>query len=105
MPNDSPPVFGEQNTSTECSTRILSSSLTWPTSTTRSRSAAGTRLSTSSGSPVRPAISSRSPGRSAPRISNAFSSTASPLRGSSIRPRKPIEPPVPGQPGSGSALR
>src|SRR5580704_1472557 len=30
MPNDSPPVFGEQNTSTECSTRTLSSSLTWP---------------------------------------------------------------------------
>src|ERR1700691_1806247 len=105
MPNDSPPVFGEQNTSTECSTRTLSSSLTWPSSTTRSRSAAGTRLSTSSGSPAGPAISSRSPGRCAPRVSNAFSSTARPLRGSSVRPRKPIEPPLPGQPGSGSALR
>ena len=30
----------------------------------------------------------------APRISKAFSSTARPLRGSSIRPRKPIAPPA-----------
>ena len=50
MPNDSPPVFGEQNTSTECSTRTLSSSLTCPSSATRSRRSAGTRCRTSSAS-------------------------------------------------------
>src|SRR5271170_538722 len=105
MPNDSPPVLGEQKTSTECSTRTLSSSLTCPSSTIRSRSPAGTRDSTSSASAAGPATSSRSPGRSGPRISNALSRTARPLRGSSSRPRKPMAPPGPGQPGSGSALR
>ena len=39
MPNDSPPVFGEQNTSTECRTRTFSVSVTSPRKTARSRSA------------------------------------------------------------------
>ena len=103
IPKLSPPVLGAQNTSTECSTRALSSSLTMPSMTTRSRTPASTRSSTSPASP-RPAISSRRPGRCGAISSNARSRIGRPLRGSSNRPRKPSAPPGPGQPGSGSAF-
>jgi hypothetical protein len=102
MPKDSPPVFGEQNTSTECSTRTFSSSDTPPRNTARSRIEAGSLCRHSAASPG-PAISSRSPGRSGAMILKACKRTARPLRGSSIRPRNPMAPPEPGQPGSGSA--
>ena len=42
--------------------------------------------------------------RSRASSANARSSTFRPLRGSSIRPRKPSAPPVPGQSGSGLAF-
>ena len=83
----------------------MSSSLTRPSSTTRSRSGGGPGRCTSSASPG-PAMSSRSPGRLRRRASpNARSRTGRPLRGSSIRPRNPSAPPSPGQPGQRLGLR
>ena len=103
MPKLSPPVFGAHvDVDAAQHTRALSASLTRPSITTRARDVGGSSSRASSPSP-RPATSSRSPGAARRAAGNASSSTGRPLRGSSKRPRKPIVPPSPGQPGSGSA--
>jgi hypothetical protein len=82
MPKLSWPVFGAQYRSTLCSILALSASLTWPSSSTRPASSAGSPASSSPAFP-RPATSRRSPGRCGASRASADSSTGIPLRGSS----------------------
>ncbi len=104
MPKLSPPVLGATYRSTLRRKRALSSSLIMPRNSTRGRSSAG-RVSTASSSSPRPATSSRVCGRAARIFGRAFMSTGRPLRGSSMRPMKPIVPPARLRPPPSTELR
>ncbi|CAM5459502.1 hypothetical protein SVIOM342S_07828 [Streptomyces violaceorubidus] len=82
----------------------MSSSLIMPRNSTRERSSLG-RLSTASSSSPRPATSSRACGRAARMAGSARMSTGRPLRGSSMRPMKPIVSPCHSGLGRASAKK
>lgn len=92
IPKLSPPVLGATYRSMLRRKRALSSSLIMPRNSTRERISAGSDSTASFSSP-RPATSSRVCGRSARIFGRAFMSTGRPLRGSSMRPMKPMVSP------------